>query len=304
MKLSEAIKRFTEWRALKVKNGTVRGYNLILRQFCLFVRDKHIEEVNLQDVTVWFQMMGYLGWDTNSFIPKAMAIRKLFEFYQHQGVKALDPWLIPIPRKQFKLVRVATDEHYQQLLSVIPAKTNDPRHIRNLAIIKLLYETGARNGEVVALDNDEVNTKERKAIIRTEKNRGSRPFRELFWGDDTNKSLCRWIEKREDIVKRKKIVLAEPEAMFISICAGPHPTNGRRFSIRGVGEMLRRYCNRAKIPYLNAHSFRHGKSHRILKNGGTIADVMNIHGHASVQSVTTYVNMFNKELEERARIFL
>jgi site-specific recombinase XerD len=93
-------------------------------------------------------------------------------------------------------------------------------------------------------------------------------------------------------------------ALFISICSGQHETAGKRFSIKGVGEMLRRYSNRAKLPYLNAHSFRHHMGHHIIKSGGSSADVMNILGHSSVQSSTIYTMMTDVELEKRYRFFM
>ena len=96
----------------------------------------------------------------------------------------------------------------------------------------------------------------------------------------------------------------EPDALFLSICAGQYDTTGRRFTIRGVGEMLRRYSNRAKLPYLNAHSFRHHMGHHIIQSGGSSADVMNILGHASVQSSTIYTMMTDHELEKRYRGFM
>jgi site-specific recombinase XerD len=87
----------------------------------------------------------------------------------------------------------------------------------------------------------------------------------------------------------------DPDALFISICSGGlHGNAGKRFNQKGVGEMLRRYCNRAEMPYINAHSFRHHMGHDIIKKGGSSADVMNILGHASVQSTTIYTMMTDK----------
>lgn len=302
MKLSQAIKEFTEWRSMKVRANTLKGYNMILRQFCLFVRDCEIEEVKLKDVTEWFHMMDFLEWGVNSFMPKAMALRKFFEFWTHQGYQVLDPWLIDYPKKEFNLPRVADDEHYHKLLETIPLVTNDPRHIRNRAIITLLYDTGARHGEILGLNLPELNVEKKKAIIRTEKNRGSRPFRELFWTNDTNEHIVRWLKKRMEL--QKKVAFAEPEAVFISICAGQYKTQGRRFTIKGSGEMMRRYCSKAGVPYMNAHSFRHKKTRDILTTGGNIADAMNINGWASINSGTPYSKLWDKALEDRARIFL
>jgi integrase/recombinase XerC len=194
---------------------------------------------------------------------------------------------------------VANEDNYKQLIAAIPEKTNDARHIRNRAIVGLLWDTGSRNGEICALNIDQLDLVARKALIKTEKSRGRRPVREMFWSEDMNDALLAWMAKRQHLLK--KIVPKEPEAVFICI---NNWNSGARFTVRGVGEMLRHYCNKAKLPYMNAHSFRHHKAHAILHKGGSQADVQNVLGHASLASSSIYTMMFGTELEERARKFL
>lgn len=299
MRMIEAINQFTQWRNMKVRRGTVKGYDRELRNLCLCLRNPLLEAIELKDVMSYLDLMVELGWDHNTMIPKCMAIRKFFEFFQHQGKNVLDPWLIPIPRKEYKIPRVADEAQYQKLVASIPIKTNDPRHVRNLAIVKLLWDTGARNGELMSLDIGEVDVNARKAILKTEKSRGRRPVRQMHWSADTNDALTRWIAKREQL--KKKMHLKDPDALFISVSS---VQAGQRFTIKGVGEMLRRYSNKAGIPYMNAHSFRHSKAHRILDKEGSAADVQNILGHASLASSSIYTAMFGKELENRAKKFL
>lgn len=302
MKFHEAIEKFTNWRQFKVRKATVRGYDRELRNFCLFLRDPEIEAITINDVMDYLNGMMELGWDRNSFVGKCMALRKFFEFFRMQGFMVIDENLIPIPRKEFKIPRVADEESYKKLVDSIPKETNDPRHIRNLAIVSLLWDTGARNGEVLALDLNDLQFDRMRAVIKTEKSRGRRPIREIFWTNDTNENLKKWIEKREAL--KKKMYFKDPEAVFISICSGGlASTSGQRFAIKGVGEMLRRYSNKAKIPSMNAHSFRHHMGHDIIKKGGSSSDVMNILGHASLASSTIYTMMSDKELETRYRLF-
>lgn len=302
MEFKQAIGKFTNWRQFKVKKQTVKGYDRELRNFCLFLRNPEIEQIGIADVMEYLNGMADLGWDRNSFVGKCMALRKFFEFYRLQNYSVIDENLIPIPHKEYKLPRIADDGNYKKLVAAIPTKTNDPRHIRNLAIVNLLWDSGARNGEILALDVPDLQLDRMRAIIRTEKSKGRRPIREIFWTQETNRNLKRWLEKREYL--KTKLKFKEPDALFISICSGAIAnTAGGRFAIKGVGEMLRRYSNRAGIPYLNAHSFRHHMGHDIVKKGGSAADVMNILGHASLASSSIYTMMTDKELEARYRFF-
>ena len=65
------------------------------------------------------------------------------------------------------------------------------------------------------------------------------PIRELFWTHETNESLGNWLNKRTRLQQK------DPDTLFVSTCSA---NVGKRFSIKGVGEMLRRYSNRARIP--------------------------------------------------------
>jgi len=291
MKFSDAIQKFSTWRQFKVKASTVKGYDKELRTLCLFLRNPEIEEISIADVMSYLQGMKELGWQNNSFIPKCMALRKFFEFFRLQGYRVLDPKIIPIPSKELAMPRVLAEETYVKLLSVIPAN-NDPRHIRNRAIISLLWDTGARNGEVLSLNTTDLDFERMRATLRTEKSRGRRPFREVFWTSQTNGTLAGWLEKR------KTLNLEDADALFVSASGS---NVGRRFTIKGVGEMLRRYCNKAEIQHVNAHSFRHHLGHEIIHKGGSAADVMNILGHSSIASSTVYTMMNDRELEDRYR---
>ena len=298
MEFKQAIEQFKNWRQFKVKKQTVKGYDRELRTFCLFLRNPHIEEITLNQVMEYLNGMEELGWDRNSFVGKCMALRKFFEFFRLQGYRVIDENLIPIPSKEFKMPRVADDETYNKLIMAIPKETNDPRHIRNLAIVNLLWDTGARNGEILSLDVNDLQLDKMKAIIRTEKSKGRRPIREIFWTADTHGNILRWLKKRDHL--KDIMQFQDADALFPSV---NNQKAGQRLTVKGVGEMLRRYSNRAQIPYLNAHSFRHHMGHDIIKKGGSTSDVMNILGHASVQSSTVYTMMTDVELERRYRVF-
>ena len=272
---------------------------MYLKQFAVFLRNPDVEKVRLKDVMEHFEYLKILGWHQNSFMPRAMAYRKFFEFYQHMGLNVIDPWLIPIPRKKYTMPRIASEENYKKLLDAFPKYSTDPRYIRNRAIVNLLWDTGARNNEICSLNISDLDFEEMKAVIKTAKSKGRRPVREIFWTEDTSDSLKAWIKKREHLQEMMNI--EEEDALFISIC---NTAAGKRLNIKGLGEALRRACNRADIPYQNAHSFRHHMGHHIIKEGGSNSDVSNILGHSSLESSYIYTQMNNVELKDRYQKFM
>ncbi len=297
MLFSEALSKFARWKGNCVKLNTVRSYDLILRHFCVFIHNCDIGDVTLDKVLEWFDLMRLVGYENNTFIPRAIALRKFFEFYQHQGYHVIDPFLIPVPDHEFTTPRIADEENYKKLLASIPC-SSDGRHIRNRAIINLLWDTGARIGELLNLNVEDLDLINNRTVVKTEKARSLSPHqvRELFWSSRTNNSIKHWLEKREHLEK-ERFVFKDPQALFISIMAGQYRTQGRRFKAKGADEMLRRYCLRAHIPTLNPHSFRHHVGHDLAIKGANNSIISSVLGHSSLQSSYVYTMLRNKELE-------
>jgi site-specific recombinase XerD len=81
MLFKDAIDEFTNWRTFKINGTTTRGNDKDLRLFCLFLRNPQIEDVTLNNVMEYLNLMKEIGWAHNSFISKCMALKKFFEFY-------------------------------------------------------------------------------------------------------------------------------------------------------------------------------------------------------------------------------
>jgi site-specific recombinase XerD len=256
MKLSEAIDKFSDWRVFKVSGLTVVRYDRPLRTFCLCMKNKDVEDVTIDDVMAHIRAMVDLGWKKNGVNIVCLALRKFFEFLNLQGLDVIDEQLIPIPKKEFSMPRICDVTTFRKLMRAIP---NDhvPHNQRNAAFISMIWDTGARIGEIISLNVQDIDLKGKRAFIKTEKSRGSRPIREIFWTERTNVLLKRWLKKREHLMSVFKF--KDPNALFISIskCL-TYDTRGSRMGDRGAQEMLRVASNRAGLKAkVNAHSMRH-----------------------------------------------
>jgi len=295
----EAIDEFIDWRAIKMR-GAGKNCDRELRSLCLFLRNPEVRVITFTDIMDYLKgLLEVKALHPNSLMNRAISIRKFFEYTRKRGLTTLDEELIPVPRQQYTIPRVADDDNYKKLINSIPGKKKDYRTVRNLAILALMWDTGARSGEICSLDVADIDINNKRALIRTEKNRGSRPFREIFWTEETNKSVSNWLKAREKFID--KPYFKDCEAMFISI-AGTKPFT--RITPHGISNMLSAYCTRAGIPYINAHSMRHHKAHDIAEKTGSAIDVMNILGHVSIKSSTRYVQMRDSQLEKRARMIM
>ncbi len=305
MKFSQAIEEFKNWRGFKVTGVTVIRYDSVLRIFCLTMGDPDIDQVQIHHVLHYMKEMERLGWKRNGVQMVAIALRTFFEYYNLRGFNCLNESLIPLPRREFNIPRVANEADFNKLAKSIPNDSN-PNNIRNLALIHMVWDTWARSGEIISLDDDELKFNKDLsgcAMIRTEKSRGRRPVREIFWTARTGKYLKAWLKKKAEI--QKLMTFDDPAAVFISIRkCGQYDVSGKRMTNRGVCEVFRMVSNRAGLPSIfNAHSARHYGGRKIIKEGGASADVTNILGHSNLESSQFYTMMWGNDLKERWNVF-
>lgn len=296
MRLKEAMEKYKDYLQFEVKENTSERAMSDLRQMCLFLRNREIDELRPDDIIRIFKLMKELGWKQNSIRKKSTSYRPFFKFLNNRGYKTLDYQTIPIPPKEWNRPRVATEIEYKKLLKAIPKKGLP--HVRNAAYIRMLWDTGARSGELASLDMKDL--EKFKAVVNTEKSRGLKPFRQIFWTEETEIYIQKWLRCRAEYNKKHEFI--DPNAVFIS-----RPTVGRwgkRVTSHTVSILMRAYSKKAKIPTLNAHSVRHHKAHEIVKKGGKQADVMNILGHSKLESSNVYVQLDDQELEEVAKKYL
>lgn len=305
MKLSQAIEEFKNWRGFKVTGQTVVRYDSVLRIFCLVMGDPDVDQIQIHHVLHYMKEMERLGWKRNGINIVALALRTFFEFYNLRGYNCLNESLIPLPKKEFNIPRVANEEDFKKLVKSIP-KDSNPNNIRNLALVHMVWDTWARSGEIISLDDDELKFNKDLsgcALIKTEKSRGRRPVREIFWTATTGKYLKAWLKKKSEI--QSLMTFDDPAAVFISIRkCGQYDVSGKRMTNRGVCEVFRMISNRAGLPSIfNAHSARHYGGRKIIKEGGASADVTNILGHSNLESSQFYTMMWGNDLRERWNVF-
>jgi len=288
MRLKEAIDEFSKLRRYEITTYTNKGHDTTLRYFAMYMENCDVEEVRPSDVSDYFETLEKLGWDRRAFVTKVNGFRKFFRFLRLQNYKVFHEDLIPVPRKVFVMPRTITLEEHCKILSVIP-QNQDPRHLKNRAILMLLWDTGCRIGEILDLDIDDL--KNRQAIIKTKKSRGFKPIRQIFWTKDTQREIDRWLQRR------KKLKYGQDEkALFIGASGG---FCGRRFTPTGMAHSLRAYSKKAGIfPFIHCHMYRHAYGRALARKGvnnGVISDLM---GHSNINSSRIYTTLEGTDLKK------
>lgn len=287
MKLSEGVALFVQKATLEIQPITLENYLHGIRHLIVWLRDPSIHTIKETDIIEYLNLLEINGLKHNSIVTKLAGIKRLWKFFNEKHINTFSAECLPVMNRVPNEPRTADDDQYCALLQVVHKE-------RDRAIICLLWDTGSRCGELMSLNVKDIDTKEMKAVIRTEKSKGKKPFREIYWSEQTNRELKKWLKKRDKILKEKYV--HNKEALFISQNKNKY---GTRLTPEAVRMFFTKACHRAKIERISPHSFRHHMGHDLAKKGANNSIISSILGHASLASSFIYTELNNKEREEQ-----
>lgn len=250
-------------KGIYAKVSTVGVYRLWLTRFCDHAGDR--EKISFDKVVSFNSEIKKIH--SESTVQLAMGIVKGYLKFLERYGNNCESQDLRIPRAHANAYEPITPEEYISMLSFM--KVDTPKGVRDNAIVRLLYDTGARIGEICSLETGEMDMEGRLAWIWTEKTVQKRM---IMWGEDTNEFLKTWIS----------IVGFSPGHIF--------PCS------RTIERMVKSYVKKAGIKKdIVPHSFRHGKAHFILDSGGGVKQIQEILGHRNPASSFRYLNLNKAE---------
>lgn len=266
------IEDYLSRKGIYAKGSTIGVYRLWIKRFCDHAGDT--KKISFDKVVSFNNDIKKIH--SESTVTLAMGIIKSYLKFLERYGNNCESQDLRIPRAHVNAYEPITPEEYVSILSFI--KVDTPKGVRDNAIIRLLYDTGARIGEICSLEVKEMDMVERTAWIWTEKTVQKRM---IMWGEDTNKFLETWID----------LCGYSPGLLF------PCP--------RTVERIVKKYVNKAEIKKtIVPHSFRHGKAHLILDSGGGVKDIQETLGHRNPASSFRYLNLNKAEKIKMLRKYL
>lgn len=148
------------------------------------------------------------------------------------------------------------------------------------AILHFLLSTGCRISEVCSVNRQDIDYQNLRLWVI-----GKGDKRRMVYIDDvTSLMLRRYLATRGDI---------DP-ALFYSRA-------GRRFTPGGIRRMLTKLGERANVPNVHPHRFRHTMATNLIDRGMKIQEVSTILGHAKLDTTMTYVHVNQRNTENDYR---
>lgn len=285
--MNEELKQFLDYLKYErnVSPHTLAGYGRDLGQLKDFLKARKLSLRQADNVTLrGFMAARYeLGDKKSTLARKLAAMRSFFHFCVQKKFLDTNPAKIVSTPKQDKPVPTFLSEDEMRHLLEIPKNTG-PLDIRDQAILELFYATGIRVSELVGMDCEDINLKER--LIRV-KGKG-RKERLVPFGSEAQTSLRRYLDKRHHIHKGQM----DPNAVFIS-------RTGSRLSARSVQRMVDKYIHKTAVERnISPHSLRHSFATHLLSRGADLRVIQELLGHESLATTQKYTHLDIKRLLE------
>jgi integrase/recombinase XerC len=164
------------------------------------------------------------------------------------------------------------------------AEEETPLSLRDVAIVEMLYATGARVGELCGLDLNDVDYDRQTIKVLGKGNKE----RTIPLGNPAVRALTLWLKQGRDQIATEN----SGSAVFIG-------ARGKRIDQRAVRTVVYEALSAIEgIERMGPHALRHSAATHLLEGGADLRTVQEILGHASLATTQIYTHVSTERLQK------
>lgn len=294
--LEQAAQRFGDYVAWERQASahTRQAYARDLDRFCDYAKVNGITAVDtvtphvIEDFLAACQTGsdGRRALAASSLARMLSSLRSFFTYALEEGLIADNPARqVDRPKQDKRLPKALTLDEVDRLLQA--ARGEDPIQIRNAALLEILYGTGARISEAVALAVDDIDLAAERPVIRLFGK--GRKERIVPVGSYAREAVGAYLTRvRPGLVAKG----AGTSALFVNL-------RGRPLTRQSAWGILRQVAEAAGIAQaVSPHTLRHSFATHMLEGGADVRVVQELLGHASVVTTQIYTRVSAHMLRE------
>ena len=261
--------------------NTVSAYQRDVRLFADWVERHGIKapsQVTKAHVRSYIAFLTTSKLARRSIARKKAALARYFGWLSRNGKLKIDPTLgVKTPSDKGRLPKVLTGEQLRALLERHPDEHPRWRHLRDDAVVELLYGSGLRVSELCSLDVDSID--QRRGVVRV-MGKGSKE-RQVPVSKPSVEAVREWLSMRREVVDDSDVL-----ALFVN-------HRRRRITPRDVRRLI---DDRAMSP-THPHALRHTFATHLLDNGADLRTVQELLGHSDVATTQRYTHVSKERLK-------
>ena len=260
----------------RLSPATLRNYRHALALLLGLSQNIHPENLEAGQIRRFVALLHAKGLSPRTLALVLSAWRGWFRWLgRHRGLRANPVLGIRAPKAARPLPKALSVEAAQKLLDGEGA--SDPAALRDRAMFELLYSSGLRVGELVALDAGDGRLDLREGEV-TVTGKGSKT-RTVPVGARAREALRKWLSARAAIAGPGE------KALFVG-------SRGRRISPAVVAARLARWARAAGAgERVHPHMLRHSFASHMLQSSQDLRAVQELLGHASISTTQVYTHL-------------
>ena len=262
--------------------NTVAAYAEDLRQFTAFLRRRgRSRPVELRAVThlIVREFLGDLverDFSKRSIARKLACLKSFFKFLLKHHLLEKNPTVIVVsPKLEKRLPQYLDEEAVTRLMEQPDRSTAEG--VRDAAILELLYSTGMRLGELLALRPGDLDPRSGTVKVTGK----GRKQRILPVGTPARKAVAAYLARRSELIASD----GDPGTLLLTL-------RGKPMSPKGVNILMNRYISRvSEIEKKSPHVLRHTFATHLLNRGADLQAVRELLGHESLSTTQIYTHV-------------
>lgn len=265
---------------------TVSAYGNDLRDLSSSTPDRVLRELSHEDLRNYLEALQRRGLEGSTIRRRLATIRVFYRFLEAEQILPDSP--ANRLRYRFrtcrKLPRVMPISHVEALLRTAQAQTKGAassglrlraaRARRDLAILDLLFATGMRSGEVVALDLRDVDMERRIVHV---KGKGRRERNIYVSSPEVLRNIQEYLDERHLFAPKENALFVNPA--------------GQRLHVQSIRHIFRRAQRNAGTTGFSPHCLRHTLATMLVENGADLRSTQEILGHSNIKTTEIYVSV-------------
>jgi integrase/recombinase XerD len=294
MNVQQAIADFLQHgQAVRnLSDRTLRAYHSDLTQFNLHVNDANMVDITPEHLEEYLEKLGTGPYRDTSIRRKVAALKVFFRYLEEKGVVSESPArklrikrpvesrvpTVLSPREVRSLLAAPKDQ-IEELVVVRDLSPGGRNRyfcaVRDNLILELLFSTGIRIGELVAMNVGDVDLTAREIHITGRATRGRVVS---LTSDVVLSALTTYLDLRSE----RRL---DTQALFVG-------RSGTRLTIYSIENIFKKHVRLAEIKrHITPHALRHTMAAMLVSAGTDIREVQEILGHASILSTQVYTRL-------------